>query len=123
MTPDFEAFFRANGLFGKIHAITHPPKSKRNLDKAHPMDSVCENLSKQLGVPYVPVFAPWEKKRRGRFAEKPKVEVLPAVKDLVGKVVFVLDDVSTTNYTLKSSVRALTTLEVHAHGLCWVLYS
>jgi len=33
----------------------------------------------------------------------------------------VLDDVTTTNYTLRAAVQALMALEVHAHGLAYVV--
>ena len=66
------------------------------------------------------MFAAWDKKSRGRFAAHPDIEVLPGVEKWIGKVVFVLDDVTTTNYTLQASVLSSTALEIHCHGVCYV---
>jgi len=123
MLPDFIKFFEENDRFGKIHAVTQAPKSIRNAERLHPMDVVCKGVSSALGIPSVELFAAWDKKRRGRFAAHPEISVTGAVKDWIGKVVFVLDDVSTTNYTLQKSVKALTALEIHAHAVCWLQYA
>jgi phosphoribosylpyrophosphate synthetase len=123
MLTDFVEFFEKNDRFGKIQAITAAPRSIRNLDKEHPMDVVCRELSKIIDVPFVQVSEPWDKRRRGRFAAHPEIKVTKAVRGILGKVVFVLDDVSTTNYTLRMAVKALMALEIHAHGVCWVQYA
>jgi hypothetical protein len=47
------------------------------------MDSVCQRLSAELGVPYVEMFSPWEKRRRSRFAVYPEIEVFQEVKNLM----------------------------------------
>jgi predicted amidophosphoribosyltransferase len=50
-----------------------------------------------------------------------EISVLPSVKDYIGKVVWVLDDVTTTNFTLRAAVQSLQALEIHSHGLAYVL--
>ena len=67
------------------------------------------------------MFAPWEKSSRGRHARHGEIEVLTEVAKYFGKVVWVLDDVTCTNYTLRSAVQAVLALEIHAHGLAYVL--
>ncbi len=121
MAPDFIKFFEANSRFGTIHAITTAPRSIRNLDKPHVMEFVCNKVAGHFGIDYAPMFAAWDKKSRGRFAAHPDIEILPGVEKWIGKVIFVLDDVTTTNFTLQAAVRALTALEIHAHGVCYVM--
>jgi hypothetical protein len=123
MIPDVLDFFRKNDKFGVIHAITQPPKSVRRGDSTHPMDEVCKAVANEVRAEYVEMFKPWDKKRRGRFAAHPPIEVTDAVTPYIGKVVYVLDDVITTGYTLRAAVKALTTLEIHAHGIGWLIYS
>jgi phosphoribosylpyrophosphate synthetase len=123
MLGDFLEFFQANGRFGVIHAITQPPQSKRRGDKPHPMDFVGRDVAAAVGARYVQVFKPWDKRRRGRHAAHPEIEINANARRLAGKVVFVLDDVSTTNYTLRAAVGALSACEIHAHGVCWVQYA
>lgn len=122
LIPDFLNFFKDNPP-GVIHAITQAPKSMRHKDKLHIMDFVCNEVSQELNVPYIEMFSPWEKDRRSAHARHGKLTVLPNVKDYIGKVVYVLDDVSTTNRTLSLSVNALLSIGVHAHGVTWVYYS
>lgn len=117
----FEYFDENN--FGVIHAITQPPQNITKIRSFHPMDIVCREVGKHIGSPYVELFAPWEKKGRGRFAAHPQIQILPAAKDYVGKVVFVLDDISTTNYTLRESVNALVIIGIHAHAVCYMQYA
>lgn len=122
MVPAFLEFFQEHN-FGVIHAITQAPKSVRRGDALHPMDLVCRAVADALEIPYVVLFEPWDKRRRGRHAAHPDITVKPEVREWVGKVVFVLDDVSTTNNTLKASVGALNSMEIHTHGLAYVLYA
>ena len=104
--------------------ITHAPKSIRNADKPHVIDYVCAAVSQEIGVPYETFFKPWEKDRRGRHANiHSELEIEPCVSKYVGKVVYILDDVSTTNRTLMTAVQTRLTLEIHAHGIAWVYYS
>jgi len=119
MIPDFLKFF-THYKYGKIDYITQAPKSIRNLGKLHPMDLVCKEIAEKLNVEYIEVFKPRQKDRRSVHAETSKLEVKPEVKNMIGKVVYILDDVTTSNRTLKSSVDALFSLEIHAHGLAWL---
>jgi len=121
MTPAFVKFLAGNGRFGFIHAVTVPPRSKRNLDKVHVMDLVAGRVGAVIGVPFVRMFAPWEKSTRGRHAKHGEIEVLPEVARQIGHVVFCLDDITTTNRTLRAAVQSLIALEVHAHGLAYVV--
>ncbi len=121
LIPDFVKFFEANRRLGYIHAITVPPRSKRNLDRDHVMDITAKAVAAQLGVDFVQLFEPWEKSSRGRHAKHGEISVLPKVSKYIGKVVWVLDDVTTTNFTLQSAVQSLMTMEIHAHGLAYVL--
>lgn len=121
IAPYFIKFFESNNRFGMIHAITTAPRSIRNLSKPHVMDFVSKAIAAHFSIEYVPMFAPWDKRSRGRFAAHPDIEILPGVEKWIGKVVFVLDDVTTTNFTLQAAVRALTALEIHAHGVCYVM--
>ena len=121
ITPKFIEFFESNNRFGTVHAVTMAPRSIRNQDKPHVMTFVCQKVASHFGFEFVPMFAAWDKKSRGRFAAHPDIEVLPGVEKWIGKVVFVLDDCTTSNYTLQASVRALTALEIHAHGVCYVM--
>jgi hypothetical protein len=121
ISPYFIRFFETNNRFGTIHAITMAPRSLRNKDKPHVMDFTCQLVAGHFGIEYVPMFDAWDKKSRGRFAAHPDIKVLPGVEKWIGKVIFVLDDVTTTNYTLKASIKALTTLEIHAHGVCYLM--
>ena len=122
MAPAFIEFFQEYE-FGAIHAITQAPKSTRRGDALHPMDLVCQAVADALEIPYVSLFESWDKRRRGRHASHPDIAVKPEVRDWIGKVVFVLDDVSTTNYTLQASVKALNSMEIHTHGLAYILYA
>lgn len=121
ITPYFVKFFESNNHFGTVHAVTMAPRSIRNQEKPHVMDFVCQLVAGHFGFEYAPMFAAWDKKSRGRFAAHPDIVVLPGVEKWIGKVVFVLDDVTTTNFTLQASVRALTALEIHAHGVCYCM--
>jgi len=69
------------------------------------------------------MFKPWDKRTRGRHADHPGLELTSAVSNYVGKVVYVLDDISTTNKTLQAAVQGLMRAGVHAHGLVWVYYA
>ena len=123
MLPEFIKFFNNNNKFGVIHALTQPPKSIRNIKRKHPMDIVCKGLEKEFAIPFVEMFKPWDKRRRGNMAAHPEIEICPNVRDYIGKVVFVLDDVSTTNYTLMKAVKSLTSFEIHTHAVCYMQYA
>lgn len=120
--PDYIRFFREY-QYGCIDAITQAPKSIRNLDKKHPMDIVCQRVSQELQVEYVEMFSPWDKRSRGRASEHPELTLKDGARSFAGKVVYVLDDISTTNKTLMVSVKALMDIGIHSHGVCWVYYS
>lgn len=121
MVPEFLKFFEANKRFGYIHAISTPPRSMRNLSKPHVMEIAARSVAEQLGTEFVTLFEPWEKTSRGRFAKHGEVKVKPEVAKLVGKVVWILDDVTTTNFTMRAAVQSLTALEIHAHGCVYML--
>jgi phosphoribosylpyrophosphate synthetase len=121
MLPNFVNFFEKNNRLGYIHAITVPPRSTRNIGKSHVMDILSKRLADELGVDWVRMFEPWEKSTRGRFAKHGEIEITPEVSKYVGKVVWVCDDITTTNYTLKCAVQSLISLEIHAHGLAYVV--
>jgi hypothetical protein len=121
VSAKFIDYFAKNKRFGFIHAITVPPRSIRNLEKPNLMDMVSQRVADELGVEWVRMFEPWEKSKRGRFATYGTIKVLPEVSRFVGKVVWVLDDVTTTNFTLRSAVQSLIALEIHAHGLAYVV--
>jgi hypothetical protein len=121
LVPAFVKFFEENKRMGYIHAITVPPRSKRNLAKEHVMDIAGQAVADQLGVEFVRLFSPWEKSSRGRHAKHGEISVLPEVSKYIGKVVWVLDDVTTSNFTLRSAVQSLVSMEIHAHGLAYVL--
>lgn len=120
MLPDFIDFFNNNRKFGIIHAFTTPPRSIRNIGKTHVMDVLAQKLSEYFNVPYVECFHPWEKKGRGRFAKHGEIKITESVNGLIGKCIWVLDDISTTNFTLQAAVQSLMSLEIHAHGLAYV---
>jgi len=40
-----------------------------------------------------------------------------------GKVVYVLDDISTTNKTLIAAIGGLMAIGIHSHGVAWLYYS
>ncbi|MCX7011093.1 MAG: hypothetical protein NTW86_00760 [Candidatus Sumerlaeota bacterium] len=58
---------------------------------------------------------------RGRFAQHAQIEAMPEIRSCVGRAVWVLDDITTTNHTLRSADRSLMALEAHAHGLAWMV--
>ena len=121
MLPKFLEFFETNKRFGVIDILTTPPRSIRNLDSPHVMSIMTAMLASELGVEYLEIFKPWIKVKRGRFADKGEIEVTEAAKKCINKVVWVCDDITTTNYTLQSAVRSLMAIESHAHGLVYVL--
>jgi phosphoribosylpyrophosphate synthetase len=45
------------------------------------------------------------------------------VKAYSGKVVYILDDMTVTNETLRLAVQSLLKVGIHAHGVVWVSYS
>lgn len=108
---------------GYVHAITQAPKSKRNINRVHPMDLVCKKVSEHLGCEFVELFEAWDKPRRGVKDWTGQIVVKEQVKNYVGKVVYVLDDFVTTGQTLQKSCRALTSIEIHCHGVAFMLWS
>ena len=122
MMASYLDFFATYKKLGVIHAITCPPRSTRNLHKAHVMDILAKRLAESLHVEYLVLFEAWDKVSRGRFAQHGELVVKPDVSKCVGKVVWVVDDVVTTGHTLKSAVQALIALEIHAHGLAYITF-
>ena len=120
ITPAMLDFFNKNNSLGYIHAVTIPPRSKRNLGTVHPMEIVAERIAAELSCEWVKMFEPWTKSTRGRFAKHGEIKILPGVADYIGKVVWVLDDIYTTGFTMRAAVQALMSLEIHAHGLAYV---
>jgi len=124
MKSQFINFFSLNNNFGSIDAITVPPRSFRNLGKLHVMDILGEELAKEINTEFIQLFLPWEKKNRGRFANQPEIEVImDRTAKFIKKVVWVIDDVTTTNYTLQTSVQTLIKLNIHTHGLAYICMS
>lgn len=121
MIPEFVRFFETSQRFGCIHAITTPPRSKKFLDSPHVMDFVCSSVAPAIGTEYVPFFEPWIKTTYGRNAKRGEVRVKPYVGQFVGKIVWVLDDITSSNTTLRAAVSALVGLGIHSHGLAYVV--
>jgi len=120
IAPAFLEFFETHNNFGTLHAVTVAPRSIRNLDKPHVMQFVGARVAEACNVPFVQMFKPWEKSTRGRHAKHGEIEITGDVPPYIGKVVWVLDDVTTSNFTLRASVQALMALEIHSHGLAYV---
>jgi len=118
--PDVLRFFEKHKRLGVVHAVTIPPRSRRNLERVHPMELVAARVAAEVGCDWAPMFEPWDKCGRGRHAKHGEIAITPAAARYTGKVVWVLDDVYTTGRTMRSAVQALLALEVHAHGLAWV---
>jgi hypothetical protein len=121
IAPAMIEFFDKNKRLGFIHAITVPPRSKRNLGSLHVMDLVAERVAGVVGCEWVRMFEPWDKSTRGRYAKHGEITITPEVSRYVSKVIWVIDDITTTNFTLRSSVQALMAMEIHAHGLAYIL--
>jgi len=122
MIPDFLEFFRKYN-YGHIDLISQAPKSLRHYDKVHPMDIVCQAVSNALGVQFLELFKVWNKKQRGRMAEHPDIELVEAAGGYAGKVVYILDDVTVTNETLRLATQALLNVGIHAHAIVWMSYA
>ena len=69
------------------------------------------------------MFKAWDKKSRGRASEHPELELVDGARGLTGKVVYVLDGISTTNKTLIAAVGGLMAIGIHSHGVAWLYYS
>jgi phosphoribosylpyrophosphate synthetase len=108
---------------GYVHAISQAPKSKRNSGKQHCMDLVCKKVADALGCEFVELFENWDKPGRGVKNWDGQIVVKEKVKNYIGKIVYVLDDFVTTGQTLQKSCKALTSLEIHAHGVAFMLWS
>ena len=121
MTPAFLQFFETNRRLGIIHAVTPPPRSVRNLGRVHVMDLVASRVAEELGVEHVQIFKPWEKSTRGRHAKHGEIAIAGEVERFIGRVVWVIDDVTTTNFTLRAAVQSLIAMEIHAHGLAYIV--
>ena len=92
------------------------------------MSDLLEEYAKQkvaeaLGCEFVELFENWDKPRRGVKDWVGQIVVKEKVKNYVGKVVYVLDDFVTTGQTLQRSCKALTSLEIHPHGVAFMLWS
>ena len=122
MIPKFVNFFEKYNP-GVIHAITPAPRSKRNAHKVHCMDLVGKGVAASLGCDFVELFEKWDKPRRGIRDWEGQVVVKDEVKNYLGKVVYVLDDFVTTGQTLNKSCKALTMLDIHTHGVAFMLWS
>jgi hypothetical protein len=79
-------FFEENHRLGIVHAVTTPPRSKRNLDRHHVMDIVAERVAEELDCPFVRMFDPSTKSTRGRHAKHAELVIKREVRDYVGKV-------------------------------------
>jgi len=121
MLPDFIEFFKAHPV-GHCDLITMPPRSIRHLDRAHPMTFVCQTVAEHLSCEFREVFLPWNKPSRGRHAAVPDGEVV-GVDAHPGRVVYVLDDISTSNRTLQAAVSTLMGRGIHGHGIAWMLWA
>ena len=123
LAPEYIKFFNTYKQ-GIVHCLTTAPRSIRNLEKVHLMDEIVKLVSLETGIPYETFFKAWDKKERGTHVDRPiNLEITPVVKDYIGKVVFVLDDVVTTGNTLKTACEVLTNLEIHNHGLAYIFWT
>lgn len=118
MLPYFLDFFNQY-RYGKIDLLTQPPQSIRHSDKPHCIDILSEMLSTELNIEYQKIFLPWDKKDRGRHAEhnnlKAMIDNSINLKNI--NIVFIIDDVITTGFTLHSSIETLHTTRIYARGL------
>ncbi|MCX7011157.1 MAG: hypothetical protein NTW86_01085 [Candidatus Sumerlaeota bacterium] len=96
-------------------------KRSRPRRRERPRHETTDAVAGELGAERLTVFQPWEKCGRGGFAQHAEIEAKPEIRGCIGKVVWTLDDITTTNHTLRSAVRSLMALEAHAHGLAWVV--
>ena len=122
MLSDFLEFF-SKFSYGHIDSVTQAPKSIRHIERVHPMDIVCQAVAEALGVQFVELFEAWDKKGRGRGAKHPEIKLTEAAGSYAGKVVYILDDVTVTNETLRLATQALLSVGIHAHGIVWLSYS
>ncbi len=108
---------------GHVDLLTMPPRSIRNLDKPHAVAECMKSISSSTGIRCIQAFAPWNKIKRGVHAAPPKIKVLPeAAAEIIGRVVIVLDDISTTNATMAAAVSALKSAGAHVHGIIWIAF-
>ncbi|MCL2154169.1 MAG: hypothetical protein FWH53_00750 [Leptospirales bacterium] len=119
--PDFLRFFKKYKTH--IDIFTPAQRSKRNIEKEHPVDIICERLSTALNIPTRNLFEPWDKRARGIKECDAKVEIKTEALSYIGKVVYVIDDVVTTGYTMKQACSTLTNLGIHTHGIAYILWS
>jgi len=124
ITEDLATIYESLHGYGYLDLLTMPPRSKRHLERQHPMDAVLAELSARTGVPYRQVFHPWDKKGRGAGASRKNHE--PACLsvpegEIRRKVILVCDDVCTTGRTMSESLALLLAAGAHARGLVWLL--
>lgn len=117
------AFFREHKNFGGVYGVTVPPRSVRNLDRPHVMDLAAVQVADSIGCLFLPMFEPWHKSTRGRYAVHGDIVFVRDL-DLTacrGRAIWVLDDVTTTNFTLRLAVDSLLDAGVNARGLAYVM--
>ncbi len=122
VTEDFLKFFHKFN-FGHIDLLTTAQRSDRNIGKIHPMDIVCERLSKSLGIPHDEIFMPWNKPCRSIRNYCSDLEIRPNAAKYFNKIVYVLDDVVTTGNTLRQACATLTNLSIHTHGVAYIFWT
>lgn len=118
---DFQRFLKQYPI-GHIDMITMPPAGDD--DAQHVVRQAGGWLAHELGVSFVELFEARTRKKRGVHAEAPVPtfadgEDAPVVQ---GKMVLVIDDISTTGRTLKNSIDVLNRAGAHAQGLVWMAF-
>ena len=117
MLPDFAQFFQTYHPGGSFTLTQAPKNTKRQ--GIHPVDIVGQHLADTLHLPYIEMFAPWEKPHRGRCLHDQPPTIIGVSPH---PVIYVLDDIATTHTTIRLSVQALRGQGYHAHGLVYVRY-
>lgn len=108
---------------GVVHAVTMPPRSKRNLEKIHPSEEAAKLLATKLGVPFIVLFEPWNREGRG-IGVAPPTETATinenTIGEVVGKNVWMVDDVCTSGRTLQAAQKALWEKGVCSYTLAYL---